>query len=41
MKKHLWMILAAVVLFGCSKAKVDNSTNQTAAQPAATETATY
>ena len=41
MKKHLWMILAAVVPFGCSKAKVDNSTNQTAAQPAATETATY
>ena len=41
MKKHLWMILAAVVLFGCNKAKVDNSNIQTAAQPAATETATY
>ena len=43
MKKHLWMILAAVVLFGCSKAKVDNSNKQAAAQqPAATEAvATY
>ena len=41
MKKHLWMILAAVVLFGCSKPKVDNSAKQTAQQPAETEMATY
>ncbi|MBR5078103.1 MAG: DUF362 domain-containing protein [Victivallales bacterium] len=42
MKKHLWMILSAVMLFSCSKAKVDNSAKQTAAtQPAATETVTY
>ena len=24
MKRHLWMILAAAVLFGCGKGKVDN-----------------
>jgi len=34
MKKHLWMILAAAVLFGCGKAMVDNAPKQ-AAQPSA------
>lgn len=25
MKKYLWMALTAMVLFGCNKAKVDNT----------------
>ena len=41
MKKYLWMALTAMVLFGCSKAKVDNTNKQAVAQPSATETASY
>ena len=33
MKRKMWMILAAVMLFGCGKAKVDNAVRPTAAQP--------
>ena len=34
MKKHLWMVLLVVTLFGCGKPKVDNAVKQTAVEPA-------